>query len=392
MKVLFLTNSLDYGGIETNLVLLTEEFRKSGDQVHIAARPGPLRQSVIARGATVHDLEMRFRSPSALLKDRRRLRLILREIRPDVIHVFSASAAVLLRSLIGGKPPVITSIMGLGDHPFEADWRVQARNLLTIQGANRILLISPAIEEHVRRLPVADKRLVQQDVVGIRLPDPMLRSAAHRQRIRDELGLTINQPAIMTTGRLAVRKAHGLFIDAAALIHRARPKARFFIIGEGPKRNELEAQIKRLGLAGVVTLLGEVDDVQEYHAAADVYVRPGISEGFVGITVLEAQALEVPVVSYDTEDVKLAIQDGRTGRLVPNGDSGAMAKAILTLLEHPVQAAAMALAGRHAVEQRFDISIIAKRLRETYHHMADQRSPPNHPTRSSTPDSQELPR
>lgn len=390
MKVLFLTNSLEYGGIETNLVLLTEEFVGQGDEVHIAARPGPLTDVVADRGAVVHGLQVALRNPRAVLADRRRLKRIIKEVRPDIIHVFSASGAILLFGLRGPRPPVVTSIMGLGDHPFEANWKVQARNLVTVQGAERILLISPAIEEHVRRLPVREERLEPCDVVGIRLPHSHLSDNAHRKTVRQELGVQDHEKVIMTTGRLAVRKAHHLFIDAAARVHETHPDARFFIIGEGPKRQELEAKIQALGLDDVVTLLGEVDDVQRFHAAADLYVRPGVSEGFVGITVLEAQALGVPVVSYETKDVKLAITDNKTGRLVPNGDTGAMGETIIALLDHPDQAARLANAGKHAVEERFDITVVAERLRQTYGRTLETTGPqgptstPSHHTQEST--------
>lgn len=390
MRVLFLTNSLEYGGIETNLMLLTEELVREGDEVHIAAKPGPVRAAVTQGGAIVHDLDMRLRNPLALLRDRRRIKTIIREFRPDVIHVFSASAAILLVGLSKRGSPVITSIMGLGDHPFEANWRVQARNLLTVLGADRILLISPAIEEHVRRLPIPEQRLERRDVVGIRLPDPALRTTRHRKTIREMLGLSDDEKAVITTGRLAIRKAHHLFIEAAAKVIVKHPQTRFFIIGEGSKRSELESQIKALGLQDVVTLLGEVDDVQSYHAAADVYVRPGISEGFVGITVLEAQALEVPVISYETKDVKLAIEDGVTGRLVPGGDTEVMAQTIVDILDDPSAARKMARAGRKAVEARFDIRVVASGLRQVYHRSMERpRTEPVRPT--SIKDAQEHP-
>lgn len=369
MKILFLTNSLEYGGIETNLVLLTEEFIARGCEVHIAARPGALCDVLAGRGAVVHDLEMRLRRPRALLRDRRRIRRVLRRERPDVVHVFSASAAILLASMSGRKPPVVASVMGLGDPSYERRWRTWARNMATVMGAKRILLISPTIEEQVAALPIRRRRLQRQDVVGIRLLDPG--RFATGADVRDLLDLEAGQPTVMTTGRLAVRNAHHLFIQAAAHVHEHIPEARFFIIGEGPKRPELKQEIQRLGLSDVVILLGEVDNVHPYYAAADIYVRPGISEGFVGITVLEAQVLQVPVVSYETQDVRMAIEHGRTGLLVPRGDAKAMAECIVELLTDRAKAERLARAGRQHVAGRFDIRVIADGLLTTYRQTID---------------------
>ena len=67
-------------------------------------------------------------------------------------------------------------------------------------------------------------------------------------------------------------------------------------------------------------------------SATDVYVKPGVVEGFIGITVLEALGLAKPVVAFETEDVKLALTDGETGLIVPNGDVASLAERILYLL------------------------------------------------------------
>jgi glycosyltransferase involved in cell wall biosynthesis len=101
-------------------------------------------------------------------------------------------------------------------------------------------------------------------------------------------------------------------------------------------------------------------------SATDVYVKPGVLEGFIGITVLEALSLAKPVVAFDTEDVKLALSDGETGLIVPVGDVAALADRILYLLRNPDVGAHYGRAGQQLVRERFDFGILARRLEGFY--------------------------
>jgi glycosyltransferase involved in cell wall biosynthesis len=100
--------------------------------------------------------------------------------------------------------------------------------------------------------------------------------------------------------------------------------------------------------------------------ATDVYVKPGVVEGFIGITVLEALSLGKPVVAFDTEDVKLALTDGETGLIAGNGDVNQLAERILYLLNHPEVGDRLGQAGQQVVMERFDFGVLARRLEEFY--------------------------
>jgi glycosyltransferase involved in cell wall biosynthesis len=111
---------------------------------------------------------------------------------------------------------------------------------------------------------------------------------------------------------------------------------------------------------------GVRDDVARLLSATDVYVKPGVVEGFIGITVLEALGLGKPVVAFETEDVKLALTDGETGLIAPNGDVASLAERIVYLLRNPSVGSALGLAGQQVVLQRFDFGVLAGRLEEFY--------------------------
>jgi glycosyltransferase involved in cell wall biosynthesis len=370
MRILFVTNRLAMGGIETNLVLLTREFTRRGHEVVVAAAGGILTGPVTDAGARVVPLRSSLRSPRAVRHDVAVLRRLLRQERPDVVHLFSATAAILhaLASLGLRRRPraVVSSVMGLENDPDESHVVTQGRNLLMTLRARKILIISPTIGIMLRRLPVRRSRLVDLPVVGVHLPPAHRASPRQRSLARDRLGIPAEAPFVVTIGALAPRKSHSLFLEAAAAVHRKRLDAHFAIVGTGPEHDDLEKRIVELGLGTSGRLLGYVETLDDVFAAADVVVKPGIVEGFIGITVLEAQVRHLPVIAFETEDVKEAIRDGKTGLIVPRSDTVALADAIIRLLEDPPLAARLAKAGARHAQQRFAIDNVVQGLESFY--------------------------
>ena len=126
------------------------------------------------------------------------------------------------------------------------------------------------------------------------------------------------------------------------------------------------------GLNGRLAFTGVREDVQRLLSATDVYVKPGIVEGFIGITVLEALALGKPVVAFETADVKLALTDGETGLIVANADVDQLADRILYLLRNPDVGQRLGQAGQQVVLERFDFGVLARRLEEFYQGVLDR--------------------
>ncbi len=368
LKILYVTNRLDVGGIETNLRLLTAELTSRGHGVAVAAGPGALSPAIQEAGAQMVPLRAHFRKPRALLADAQKIRSFASEFRPDVVHVLSASAALVVAASRRGShrgPPVVASPMGLRLSPDEASWVVLLRAWLTTLGARRVIAVSVAIDGTLRQLPINSSRIVRGLVVGIEIPD--LSSANDSRALaRKQLGIGPSENLVMTVGTLKPSKSHEMFVEAASRLVEAGTDARFVIIGEGPLRSALDAEIKRRSLSERVLLAGERHPAADYLWAADVCVRPGVLEGFVGITVLEAQARAVPVVAFETEDVKAAIDDGVSGLLVPPGNVEALAGAVRHLLDDPEFAEKIGGSGRSAVEERFGLPSVVDRLEQIY--------------------------
>lgn len=372
MHVLFATNSLEVGGIETNLVKLTRALTRLGHEVTVVSGGGALSRALESAGGVNVHLQMDLHAPLRIRQDVRTIDELLHSHRPDVVHVFSASSALLFaiarwtrRRQSCPFPPVVSTIMGLMQSTEERMSVTYARAWATSFGANVLLAPSPVIEAAARRLPIARRRIRRAVVIGVEFDD---RSSDDERRglLREELLGERGAHLVLTAGRLVPAKHHELFVASAAELVRAHPGARFAIVGEGPLRHALAAQIDELGLSDVVSLLGERSDLHDLLRCTDVYVRPGLLEGGIGMTVLEAQAACVPVVSFDTQDVRAAIVHGVTGWLVPPGDTGKLADAVGALLD-PSDAIGQVVAAAHRqAMERFDIRSVAASLVTLY--------------------------
>jgi glycosyltransferase involved in cell wall biosynthesis len=141
-------------------------------------------------------------------------------------------------------------------------------------------------------------------------------------------------PVVLGVGKFKLQKDFALLIRAFARVRGSRP-ARLIILGDGPRRDELEGLVNRFGLTADVALPGVVDNPYAWMSRASVFVLSSAWEGLPGV-LIEAMACGCPVVSTDCPSGPAEILDrGKFGSLVPVGDEQAMADAILATLANP---------------------------------------------------------
>jgi glycosyltransferase involved in cell wall biosynthesis len=183
--------------------------------------------------------------------------------------------------------------------------------------------------------------------------------------LREEYGLPAEGPMIGVVARLEAEKGHPTLIEAWPQVLAEFPDATLLVVGEGSRREALEAQAAALGVSRSVVFTGRRDDVPAVTAALDVAVLPSYREA-QGLTILEAMALSRPVVASNVGGIPEMIEDGVTGLLVPPHDAGALAAAIVRLLtDHPF-ADTIARAGHDMVHDRFCIELMVKAVESIY--------------------------
>jgi glycosyltransferase involved in cell wall biosynthesis len=174
---------------------------------------------------------------------------------------------------------------------------------------------------------------------------------------------------LLSVGQLKERKGFRYLVGACRLLIDRGYAVECHIIGEGPLRTDLEEQIRQLSLEGSVLLCGSLlhQEVIEQYQAAAVFVLPAVLGGDgdrdgIPNVILEAMAMELPVVSTNHSGIPEVVQHGVTGLLVSPADEAALAEAIAKLLEDADLRRRLGRNGRQTVAEKFDVERNVTRL------------------------------
>jgi glycosyltransferase involved in cell wall biosynthesis len=214
----------------------------------------------------------------------------------------------------------------------------------------RITTVTICVSERERRLGVAARTCGADRTVVIHngVPSPAVARRGERSDGRAR---------IITVGRLQAPKDPVTFVRALARL--APDSFTATLVGDGPDREAVEAEVRRLGLAERVKLAGDRRDVPELLAEGDVFVLSTASEG-LPMSILEAMAAGLPVVASHVGGIPEVVEDGRTGLLVPPGDDRALAAAIGRLVADPGLQAELGRAGHDRARRCFAVEVFRR--------------------------------
>jgi glycosyltransferase involved in cell wall biosynthesis len=223
---------------------------------------------------------------------------------------------------------------------------------------------------------VVNARLVQAEkvqVVYLGAPHEEFsrsRPADEVAAARRDLGIAPGDFAIGTVTRLHESKGNSYLVDAARLVLDRKPNAKFLLVGEGPLRESLEAQARRLALGDRFVFVGFARDVAAVLSAVDLSVFPSLWEG-TPLTAFEALASGKPIVATDADGLLDILTDQRDARIVPKRNAGALADAIVELIDRPDERARLAAAAR-VTAQRYDITAFVRKMEQLYVLLCDR--------------------
>ena len=194
----------------------------------------------------------------------------------------------------------------------------------------------------------------------------LIPNSADIKRIRDTLGLTGNTKVVGISASLTALKDHDTFLRAAQIVSGTIPKVKYFILGDGPLRQELETLARELGIESRVLFLGNQTEVSPYLSLLDVVCLSSNQPEGCSNAILEAMALGKPVVATRVGGNVELVEDGKTGLLVPIQDPKALADAILSLLNNPEQAREMGKQGKDRVAKDFSLERMVRDYEAIY--------------------------
>lgn len=197
---------------------------------------------------------------------------------------------------------------------------------------------------------------------GIDVDDLDIRARQPRKPLREELGLPANVPLVLGLGRISAQKDFATFVRVARRVADTHLSVCFVIVGPVETRELAEAlprQIKELGLDGRVFVLGARSDAPALLAQSNVFLSTAIFEG-QGLAALEAMSLNKPTVAMDCVGLRECIEHEVDGLLVPLGDEGACAQAVLRVLLNDGLAEKLGQRGRQSVLDKYSAQAYAK--------------------------------
>jgi glycosyltransferase involved in cell wall biosynthesis len=296
------------------------------------------------------------------------LRRLLRESGAVIVHTHSSKAGILGRLAAERGTKVVHTIHGWGHTPDNPGWMSRAFVGLERSAARRsdaLIAVSADVRDEGLRHGIGDAATyrVIPEVVDFR---PTVSSFADaRREARRRLGLGQDEEVIGWVGRFVPQKDPETLVGALNQVLVERPAARAVLVGDGPLRVEVEAEMARRGNARRAIFTGVRDDARALYPAFDVVVHVSRWEG-QPLVVQEAIAERIPVVATDAEGVNELVVDGLTGYVVEPGDVNAVAKATAGLLNGSALRAPLADSAVEDVARRNGREIALARHVELY--------------------------
>lgn len=373
--VVHLTYALDVGGLETLIVdsinrMPAHRYRHA---VICITRYTDFAKRITQPGVELYALD---KQPGPGLGSHRVLWSLLKRLRPAILHTYNLSAAeYAFTAAMAGVPVRIHAEHG--------------RDASDPQGLNRKYnllrrLLTPFIDRYV---PVSgDLERWLRDVVGI--PAAKIQLIDNGVDTERFIPVAPGAPApdlwgfgpgcfvIGSVGRIQDVKDHASLLDAfiaarasdAALAARLR----LVLVGDGPLLAGLRDKASRAGLGESVVFAGARSDIAHVMQSFALFALSSIAEG-MPVTLLEAMASALPVVSTRVGGIPELIRDGANGTLVPPSDPGALASAILAYARAPDLCAAHGAAARATIEQRYSLHAMLAAYTELYDNMCKKK-------------------
>lgn len=368
IKLLEFVTLFEIGGTERHVVNLAKRLDPSRFELSVAclSRSGPFLKEIERLQVPLAEYRINRLYNHRAFKEEVRFGRYVRRGQIQIVHTygFYPNVFAIPPARLAGTPVIVASIRDTGEMWTPMQRRVQK---YACHWTDCILVNSEAVRH---QLIVEGYNRERITVIRNGIDLSRFTGKGGDGRLHRELGLPSRAPLVVILSRLYNLKGVEYFLEAAAMVARSFPDARFLIVGNSPPggeayREALERQAVRLGLGQRAIFTGFRLDVSEVLSDATVSVIPSLSEGLSN-TLLESMAAGAPAVATKVGGNPEAVEDGVSGLLVPPRDAGALARAISLLLENRELARRLGQAGRRRVVERFSIERMVRETESLY--------------------------
>jgi glycosyltransferase involved in cell wall biosynthesis len=363
LRVCILIPKLQIGGAEVQVLHLMKHLDKGAFAVFVCCmQPGDAQMEREAESHTEFLLQLRFRWRN-LPFSVTRLVSFLRRYRIDILHCHLGLADSIGRCAgrLAGVPVLMTTEHG------KHLWKTRP-HLLFERILNRITDMRICVSRDIMELRAEREGTPREKLTLIPnavAPAEFERPQRGRAAVMNEFGWHVDDPLVVSVGRLVVAKDYPLLVESIGLIRTELPNVRCLIVGEGDCRGSIEERIAALDLGENVTIAGYRRDVADILGAADVFTLSSIREG-LPVSLLEAMAAGKAIVGTDVGGIPDAITDGSNGLIVPPRDARALAEAVGGLLGDAGRRKTIGAAAAETVAERFNVKVTTAQVAGLY--------------------------
>jgi len=379
MRIAHVITRLILGGAQENTVLCCEDLmHQYGDDVLLLTGPplgpeGSLLERARAGGVPVELIPQLQRPihPWRDLVSYWRIKRALRRFQPDVVHTHSAKGGILGRAAAWALhvPAVVHTVHGAPFHRWQgrgARAVFRSAERWAARRCDALISVADAMTDLMVGAGVAPREKFTTILSGMEV-EPLLASATHRDRVRQELGYRREHVVIGKIARLFRLKGHEYVILAAREVIAVEPNARFLLVGDGNLKNRLLQQIAAAGLADHFRLLGLAppERIPELLAAMDIVVHASLREGLARV-LPQALIAGKPVVSYDIDGAREVVIPDQTGYLLPPQSIAELSAALRRLAADPALRERLGAEGRRRLTDAFRHERTTAQIRALY--------------------------
>lgn len=380
MKVAHVITRMIVGGAQENtLFTCLDLMQRHGDDVLLITGPalgpeGDLMQRMPGAGdvqTSYIDALRRAIHPVGDAQAYSAIKRELREFRPDVVHTHSAKGGILGRLAAHALrvPAIVHTVHGAPFGPYQHPaTRIfyQRCERYAARRCHALISVADAMTDLMVSARVAPREKFTTIYSGMEV-EPLLFAHEHRERMRQELGLSPQHVVIGKIARLFELKGHEYVIAAAQEIVTKHPQARFLFIGDGILRARYEQQIAAAKLQDYFIFAGLVPPIRipEYLSAMDILVHCSLREGLAR-ALPQALLAGKPVVSFDIDGAREVVKTGETGFLLPPRAVPPLVDALSALITDPLLRERLGSTGRERCRHVFRHEYMTQQIRKLY--------------------------
>ena len=285
---------------------------------------------------------------------------LFKEEKPEIVHTHASMTARM-----AAKAALVPSIFNT-KHCMESAPGILPKKMLRREVnaafSDKIIAVSRAVRRSMVHAGTNPEQIavVYNGIEPIAIP-----SAEEKAALLQSYGGKAGEKAVGMVARLEEVKDHETFLLAAQNVLETRKDVRFYIVGDGSLKEELERRVLELGISENVTFTGFVKDVEKIEAALDLAVITSKAEALC-LSIIESNIAGVPAIGTDSGGVREVIKHGETGYLVSVGDSDKLAERMEELLADDAKRKAFGEHAKKRAESMFMADQMTKRIEKLY--------------------------